>query len=691
MQNPLQKLIKDRDDYFRYLLLALAVLLVTWMIPKRGKFQYEFELGKTWMHNDLVAPFQFAIRKSETALQKERQDIKDNFKPFYKKDPSVSASMKERFVKLVKAQSDVDTTVQVRKKYYLTKGLNILNEIYDRGLINVDSSIQGKPDEFILTEVKNNFAEDKLLGSYNTLPEVRSFIMDTLPKNELDNKSWFISALNSCLAFDVTYDKDLSEKKLNELLNTVATSRGMVKQGQKIISKGNIVSPDRYQMLNSLKMEYEAKLGKSYLIFIGYFVLVAALFIMYAFNLEIFHEEILARTRSTVLILINVILFTGLTAYIVHQEAISIYLIPYSIVPIVLLAFFGVRIAVLTHFLVILLCGLIVPNPYEFVLMQTLAGFTGILSMVRIRYISQFFISALLIFMTYCLVYLGINFTKNSMIQEVDWSSFSWLGGNFILTLLAYPLIYANEKIFGFLSDISLLELADINNKLLKELFLRAPGTFQHSLQVANLAEAVIDRVGGNALLTRVGALYHDIGKLYNPDYFIENQKFSFNPHEQLTDIQSADVIIRHVTKGVEIAQEYHLPKKVIDFIRSHHGTTRVEYFYKHYLQEHVDNEVDENIFRYPGPKPASKEMAVVMIVDSVEAASRSLKQPDEKQIDQLVDKIIDAKIQDNQFDYATITIHEINTARRILKKLVKSIYHIRIQYPAETEEKKSF
>jgi putative nucleotidyltransferase with HDIG domain len=306
--------------------------------------------------------------------------------------------------------------------------------------------------------------------------------------------------------------------------------------------------------------------------------------------------------------------------------------------------------------------------------------------MSRIRYISQFLISAMLIFINYCVFYLGLNFIRYGVINEVEWGDFMWFGINFILTLLAYPLIYANEKIFGFLSDISLLELSDINNKVLRELFLRAPGTFQHSLQVANLSEAVIDRLGGNSLLTRVGALYHDIGKLYNPEYFIENQKASYNPHEQMSDIESAEAIIMHVTKGIEMAQEYNLPKNVADFIRSHHGTTRVEYFYKHYLQDHENEDVDENIFRYPGPKPASKETAVVMIADSVEAASRSLKNPDDKQIDNLVDKIIDHKIQDNQFDYATITIQELNTTRRILKKLVKSIHHIRVQYPAEAQ-----
>jgi putative nucleotidyltransferase with HDIG domain len=274
------------------------------------------------------------------------------------------------------------------------------------------------------------------------------------------------------------------------------------------------------------------------------------------------------------------------------------------------------------------------------------------------------------------------------MMRDVDWKGLEWFGGNFILILLAYPLVYVNEKIFGFLSDISLLELSDINNKLLKEMFLRAPGTFQHSLQVSNLAEAVIDRIGGNALLARVGALYHDIGKLYKPEFFTENQKDGFNPHDNLSELESAEIIISHVSHGVELARKNHIPKKIIEFIRSHHGTTRVEYFYRHYLAEH--KEADETVFRYPGPKPSSKEMAVLMIVDSVEAASKSLQNPDDKQIDNLVDRIVDSKIADNQFDNATITIQEINSVRRILKKLMKSIYHIRIQYPSEPERNKN-
>jgi hypothetical protein len=692
MQNPFIRTQQDNGRYVRYLLIFAGILLIAWFIPKHSRFKYDFELNRPWEHDDLLAPMSFAVQKSDTELAREQKDVRANFKPFYQRLDNVKAQQQDKFIAAFNNSIPEDAHISHdKRKYMIARGLDMLDDIFARGIIEPDSITRRRSGEFIISEIHNSTATDKELESYLKPDEARSQALTRAEADTALNRSWFTAPLRDAITYNIVYDSTLTNKRLQDELNNISATRGMISEGEKIISRGNIVTPERYQALVSLRAEYETHKGHNYLPFLGYLVIIACLFILYAIHLELFNSEIASRTRSLVLILINILLFTGFTAYVVAHQSMNIYVVPYCIVPIVLLAFFGVRAALLTHLLVVLLCGLMVPNSYEFVLLQTVAGFTAILSMARIRYISQFFISALLIFMTYCLVYLGFNLVKNNSIGDVAWTDFMWFGGNFILTLLAYPLIYVNEKIFGFLSDISLLELADINNKILKELFLRAPGTFQHSLQVANLAEAVIDRVGGNALLTRVGALYHDIGKMENPDFFIENQKFNYNPHENLSDVESAEMIISHVTKGVEIAQENHLPRKVIDFIRSHHGTTRVEYFYKHYLQDHQNEEVDESIFRYPGPKPSSKETAIVMIVDSVEAASRSMKNPDEKQIDNLIDRIIDTKMQDNQFDYATITIQEINTCRRILKKLVKSIYHIRIEYPVEPEEKKVF
>jgi cyclic-di-AMP phosphodiesterase PgpH len=682
MQNPFN-FNKGQSDLFRYLLLTLSVVAIFFIVPKKGKFKYEYEQGKPWMHEDLSAPFSFAIEKPKADYIAAQTEIKENFKPYYIRDPAIENQAKDNFIKTIsQAFTQEEGMSNDLKKYYLSRGLSILDDIYTKGIIKPDTLHQSVPGEFIIIELKNKTATEKSFSDYYTFKDAQTSVIDRLEKDSVLNQGWFMKSLRSALVVNVTYDKKLSEKKLEELLASVSTTRGVVKQDQKIIARGSIVTPERYQELESLKKEYETNIGKSFTIPLGYLILIAVLFIMFGIDLELFHKPISTNPRSIILILGYVILFTGLASYITISGNYNVYTIPFCIVPVVLLAFFGVRLALTTHLLIIFLCGLIVPNPFEFILLQSIAGFTAVLSLSRLRYISQFFISSMLIFLVYSLLYFGITFIKTSTIKEVEWQGVEWFVINFILTLLAYPLVYVTEKISGFLSDISLLELADIQNKTLKELFFRAPGTFQHSLQVSNLVEAVMDRIGGNALLARVGALYHDIGKVYNPEYFIENQKGGENPHENISELESAAIIIGHVTHGIELAQKNHIPSKVIDFIRSHHGTTRVEYFYRNYLQDHKD--ADEAVFRYPGPKPSSKEMAVVMIVDSVEAALRSVKNIDDKQIDILVDKMIDAKIQDNQFDNASITIQEINAVRRILKKLMKSIYHIRIQYPVE-------
>jgi putative nucleotidyltransferase with HDIG domain len=685
MQNPLQFLNKSATDYIRYFLLLITVIIVVLIIPKKGKFKYEYEQGKPWMHEDLAAPFAFTLDKNPVEFSNEQNEIRESFKPYYNRDPKVENQQKDKFIQELTLAANEEGESNELKKFYISRGLAMLSDIYGKGIISLDTTHKSKPKEFIITEVRNSVAVDKQLANYYQLKEARSSVIERTNQDSMLNRGWFLTSLLSALTVNVTYDKRLSEKKLAELVGSVSSTKGLIKQDEKIITRGSIVTPDRFRMLESLRKEYETNIGKSYSIPLGYLILISLLFIMFGINLELFHKEIAASLRSLVLILLNVVIFIGVTSYITSQGVYNVYLIPYCMVPVILLSFFGIRIAILTHFLVIFLCGLVVANPYEFVLLQTFAGFTTVLSMARLRYISQFFVSAMIIFCAYGLVYLGISFIKTSTIRGVDWEGLEWFAGNFVLTLLAYPLIYVYEKIFGFLSDIRLLEFADINNKILKELFLRAPGTFQHSLQVSNLVEAVIDRIGGNALLARVGALYHDIGKIYNPEYFTENQRGT-NPHEKLSEVESAEIIIAHVSQGVALAQKHHIPRKIIEFIRTHHGTTRVEYFYRHYLADHKD--ADETIFRYPGPKPSSKEMAVLMICDSVEAASRSLPSPDDKQIENLIDKIIDAKIQDNQFDLATITIQEINAVRRILKKHMKSIYHIRIQYPAEPAAK---
>ena len=353
--------------------------------------------------------------------------------------------------------------------------------------------------------------------------------------------------------------------------------------------------------------------------------------------------------------------------------------------PIIVLAFFDYRLALISHIVLVLIVGSFVSNnAAEFILIQLIAGFVSIISMIRVQYLSQFFISTLYVLGSYVISYTAFRLIEITNFSELNGIDYLWLLGNFMLTLLAYPLIYAYEKLFGFVSDITLVELCDVNKKILRQLSIKAPGTFQHSLQVANLSESVINHIGGRVLLTRVGALYHDIGKMERPEYFIENQKYIDNPHDVLSDEESAHVIIDHVNAGIKMAKQENLPSVIIEFIKTHHGTSRVEYFYRNYLKKVPADEVDESKFRYPGPRPATREMAVVMICDSIEAATRSIKDKNPNTIERMIDGIIDGKLNDKQLQNAPITLQEIEKIRILLKELINSMYHVRIEYPEE-------
>ncbi|HEX8377404.1 MAG TPA: HDIG domain-containing protein, partial [Pedobacter sp.] len=359
----------------------------------------------------------------------------------------------------------------------------------------------------------------------------------------------------------------------------------------------------------------------------------------------------------------------------------SVYYIPYCIVPIIIRILFDTRLALNIHLLVVLIAGFVVPNSFEFSFIQIIAGITAIYSIKNLVKREQFLTSAVLILCSYFVAYLGISLVKNGSLLNIEWLNFVPFIFSVLLSLLAYPLIYAFERVFGITSDVSLMEITNTNSKLLRELSYKAPGTFQHSLQVANLAEAAIFNIGGNALLVRAGALYHDIGKMENPQYFIENQNKKVNPHDSLSYEESAQIIIRHVNKGVEIARRNNLPELIIDFIKTHHGNTRMDYFYQSFLKNFPEKFIDENIFRYPGPIPFSKETGVLMLADSVEAASRSLKEPDAESISSLVDRIIDYKLDQGQLNNSNITFKDLNIIKSIFKSMLMSIYHIRIDY----------
>jgi cyclic-di-AMP phosphodiesterase PgpH len=451
------------------------------------------------------------------------------------------------------------------------------------------------------------------------------------------------------------------------------------------VSKGEIIDAEKYQLLESLKSEYEEQAGGTgsyFFILLGQIIIVTQCLAVLIVFLFFFRKEIFLDNAKITFILLLIILTVLMARLAVHTQAFSIYLLPFCMLTIIIRAFYDTRVALFVHMMAILIISFMAPNRFEFVFIQLLGGIVTIFSIVNTRNRSQIFISAALIFLTYSIAFIGINIIQEGGNDAITLNDFAWFGISAMLTLFSYPLIFIFEKVFGFISDVSLLELSDTNSKLLRELASRAPGTFQHSLQVANLAEEAIYTIGGNALLVRTGALYHDIGKMESPMYFIENQANGVNPHEDLSFEESAGIIIGHVIKGIEIGKKNNLPEQIIDFIRTHHGTATTAYFYRSFQNAFPEEKINEEKFRYPGPIPFSKETAVLMMADSVEAASRSLKKYDAESIDSLVEMIVTKQIEQNQFLNSDITFKDINTIKKIFKKKLMNVYHVRVEYP---------
>jgi putative nucleotidyltransferase with HDIG domain len=458
----------------------------------------------------------------------------------------------------------------------------------------------------------------------------------------------------------------------------------MVQRGELIIAEGSTVNAETFQKIESLRKVYEEESkigGNKNLVIFGQFLIVSLVVSLLFIFIYMFRKDIYKNNRLVFLILIVITTMLVTLSWAVYIGVPNLYYIPYCIVPIIIRILFDTRLALYIHLLMTLLAAFFVANSFEFVFLQMTTGMVAIYSVRSLTKREQFLTSSVLILATYLLGYIAIVLMREGQFVNINWSNISPFIFSVLLTLLAYPLIYAFERVFGIVSDVTLLELSNTNSPLLRDLSFKAPGTFQHTLQVANLAEAAIYKIGGNALLVRAGALYHDIGKIYNPQFFIENQTKGYNPHDGLSFEQSAQLIISHVTKGVDLAKKHNLPEVLIDFIRTHHGTTRVEYFYQSFLSTYPEQYVDEEAFHYPGPIPFSRETAVLMMADSVEAASRSLKEPNEESINNLVDKIIESKLSQKQLVHSNITLRDISDISEMFKDMLKSIYHVRIDY----------
>jgi len=695
---------------FNGLLFLVAIVAIVSMLPREGKFKYEFQKGKPWMHETLIAPYDFPIYKSQKQIKEERDSVLEHFTPYFRHDTSVvnqqirqftrdyNRQLRESFEEKYSGQELKEDYANSRfarvTRGYYQRVIEVFRNIYQTGVIEA-AEINGSLDQNSqIVIVRNNVAEEYAFsGIYDQKEAYKRLInlMDQyMEEMELEDEARrnFFSSLNfyDYIKPNVFYDQQTSRNVKQSMLDNISLSKGMVQAGERIVSKGEVVDARTYQILESLRREYEKSLGTDFqynLIYLGQAIFVfGAIFVLYLFLFH-FRFEILQNSLKTVFILFLVVLMVAIASITIRVRSDTLYIIPFAILPIIIRSFYDARLALFIHIVTIMIVGFIVPNGFEFVFLNFIAGIVAIFSLTSLNRRGKLFLSAAMVVISYVFIYFGLSITQEGSVQGVNWMNVAYFGINGALVLASYPLIYIFEKSFGFLSDVTLMELSDTNQPLLRRLSEQAPGTFQHSLQVASLAETAAYQIGGNSLLVRTGALYHDIGKMENPIYFIENQDTDFNPHTQLEFLESARIIIGHVKKGVEFASKYKLPGPIVDFIRTHHGTTKVHYFYKKYLQSYNEDEVDEAQFTYPGPKPFSKEMAVLMMADAVEAASRSYSSLDEKTINNLVDTIIDSQLNSGQFENVDITFRDITIIRGIFKKKLQNFYHARIKYPA--------
>lgn len=666
MKDKLNIFFKLQSQIYRIILYLLSVFIIIYIIPKKGKFQYDFKEGKPWKYETLISPFDFLIQKSESEINFEKFLISKNATKYFNKNLNVSDSI----------ISIVNTKLNDSFPNLFQQTKEILNKIYEPGLVNY--SIELEADSVFLISKIN-----KSKIRYDELNKTNDYKIDSIIYNSLEDSFQLHAFLRDILIADVVFDKETTNSNLNKLLNQISHTKGLVSNGVRIISRGEIVDADKFGILNSLKMKFESQLwSKSNFnwITLGYSIIVGiTLFFLLLFLKKNRISIYLNNTKITFIFLI-ILIFISITIAVFKYQPDYIYVVPLCSIPLLLRAFFDSRLGLFVHVLTLLILGFIVPNNFEFLFLHTIAGIITILTPSDLYQRANLFVSVSIITCVYILSYFSISIIANGDISYIDLNIPLLFIFNGLATLFVHPLIYIFEKIFGLVSDVSLLELTNTNSKLLKELSEKAPGTFYHSLAVSNLAEAVATQISANVMLVRVGALYHDIGKMNNPNYFIENQSNSFNPHNELEPLESSNIIKDHISNGIEIAKRNRLPDRVIDFIRTHHGTSMIKFFYDKAIKSKVDS--NESDFRYSGPKPFSKETAIVMMADSIEAASKSIKEPNVKLIENFVDKIINTQIEDNQFENCNITLEELNFTKKILKEKLNNIYHLRVEYP---------
>lgn len=662
----------------RIVLVVLTVALIVALLPRSQGKMFHYDEGKPWMYGQLIAKFDFPIFKSEETLKNERDSIMKSFRPYFNVNPKIEEQKIGQFLK------DYKNGIPGLPLEYVTLVAQRLHELYQMGIANTAyfTDLQ-KDSNNVVHIVMGKQAISKPVGEiYTTLGAYENLFSTP----QLSAKRSIIQQcnLNEYIEANLQYDKARSESEMNDMLSLIPQASGMVLEGQRIIDRGDIVDAKTYRVLDSFEQATEKRneskdqvtsmlIGQSLYVFI-----LLSLFTLY---LTLFRNDYFEKPRAISLLYAMLIIFSIITSVMMKHNIFSVYIVPFAMAPIFVRVFMDSRTAFVSHVTMIFLCAVAVKYQYEFIIVQLVAGLIAIYSLRELSKRSQIFLTALLVTVGSAAAYLSLQLIQNDDFSKLDHSMYYHLAVNGIFLLFTYPLMLIIEKLFGFISTVTMFELSNTNNELLRTLSEVAPGTFQHSMTVGNLGVEIANKIHAKGHLVRTGALYHDIGKMVNPVFFTENQ-VGVNPHDNISDLESAKIIIGHVTEGLRLAEKYNLPKVIQEFITTHHGTGLVKYFYINYKNAHPDEEVDEAPFRYPGPNPWTREQAILMMCDTVEAASRSLSEYTEESISNLVNKLIDSQVSSGFFTDCPITFRDIKIAKQILIERLMSIYHTRIQYP---------
>ncbi len=680
----LQKISHSYQVIFRVLVFLAAIFVVVWQMPRTVKFKYEYQKMRPWQYESLYAPFNFPIYKTAEQLKDEEDLMLKDFYPIFVFDVTETSGNRAKMLEEFDSKYNEGEELKDENRLTLEKLYDTIENI---GVIANVSSLQDLKPESMIEVVRDRVVKTKQVRDFYTMKTATEFITDYLSKvDSRIDKILINRLLLTYLHQNVVYSEDLTKQSEEQALASLSVTFGMIQKDELIITEGELITDEKYNILNSLKTEYsmmdEGNFFNRNLNLYGQIILVALVFLSLFYAMKLLRADLLKESRSLNMILVMMLMMIVPSFLVIKYYPDMIYMMPLPILAMLMVTFFDTKMAIYIQILTLIIISLAVPNSFSFFVIQFFVSLVAIFVLARNTSRSRYFVTYASIFISYMILKLGASLIFEGELENITWDDVGIFAMNTLFTMLTLPLSYLFERVFGFVTNMTLLELSNTNSPLLRKFASEAPGTFQHVMQVADLCEEALFAIGGNMLLARTGAMYHDVGKLKNPLYFTENQSGKYNLHEDLSYYESSQIIINHVIDGIEICRKYHVPEQIIDFVRTHHGTRRTEYFYQMELKENPGEEINEADFRYHGPIPFSKETAVLMMADSVEAASRSLKDKTEESISKLVDGIIDAQTKDNQFINTDLTFRDITTIKKVFKKKLMNIYHVRIAYP---------